>query len=82
MKQFINFFFKRVGSHLIRLEEVFLQKNGKAGHIIEIKKDKQSSKVFIWKDNKDIAHVDGNLMGLSSDALLAFYNTHEYKTSM
>lgn len=80
MLQYINFHPKKLNGLFIRLKEVFLQKNGKAGHIIEVKPfNKPASDVFVWKDNKNISHVDGDMKGMSHEDLLSFLNTHEYK---
>ncbi len=77
---FINFHPKKMDNHLVRLKEVFLQKNGQAGHVLEIKPfNKPATEVFVWKDNKGISRVDGDMKGLSHDSLLSFMQSHEYK---
>jgi hypothetical protein len=79
---YINFHPKKItqSNLFIRLKEVFLQKNGKAGHIIEVKPfNKPASEVFVWKDSRDVSHVDGDMKGLSSTDLLTFLQSHEYK---
>ncbi len=83
IKKAINFFHKRIGNHIVGLREVALQKNGKVCHIYQIinRNTSTTKEVFLWQDNSNIIHLDGDLNGLPLATLEQFHNEHEYSPS-
>lgn len=82
MSQAIHFHPVRINNHSIRIKEVALQKNGKVCHILDVSKFREKpSEVYVWKDNRDISHIDGHLMGLNPDDLMGFMQRYEYKVN-
>ena len=74
--------FKTINNKLVKLEDVFLQANGMAGHkyIIKDLGTKQQSEInmHFQKDKKNIYHqyVDGDTKAIPSNVLSALRKNH------